>query len=112
MDEKLLAEARHAQERLINAKRDADVARADFHRAVRRLHLHGSSLRELAAELGWLNTAPGQDKPIRCSFCGKDRDRPADLAMVSAATARKTFAAICGECLALCGEILVEELGT
>src|SRR5580692_2993958 len=48
----LLAEARQAQERLIDAERDVEVARAEFHRAVRRLHLHGSSLRELAAGLG------------------------------------------------------------
>ena len=39
-------------ERLIDAERDAETARADFHRAVRRLHLHGASLRELAASLG------------------------------------------------------------
>src|SRR5580700_11513582 len=48
----LLAEARQAQERLIDAERDVEVARAEFHRAVRRLHLQGSSLRELAAGLG------------------------------------------------------------
>ena len=52
MDEALLAEARQAQERLIDAERDADVFRAEFHRAVRRLHLHGASLRELASGLG------------------------------------------------------------
>jgi ClpX C4-type zinc finger len=52
MDEDRLAEARRTQERLIDAERDAEVARADFHRAVRRLHLHGASLRELAAALG------------------------------------------------------------
>ena len=52
MDETLLAEARQAQERVIDAERDADVARAEFHRAVRRLHLHGASLRELASGLG------------------------------------------------------------
>jgi hypothetical protein len=52
MDETLLAEARQAQERLIDAERDADVARAEFHRAVRRLHLNGASLRELASGLG------------------------------------------------------------
>ena len=52
MDETLLAEARQAQERVIDAERDADVARAEFHRAVRRLHLHGASLRELASSLG------------------------------------------------------------
>jgi hypothetical protein len=52
MDEELLAEARRAQERLIDAERDAEVFRAEFHRAVRRLHLHGASLRELAGTLG------------------------------------------------------------
>ena len=52
MNDELLAEARQAQERLIDAERDVEVARAEFHRAVRRLHLHGSSLRELAANLG------------------------------------------------------------
>ena len=52
MNGELLTEARQAQERLIDAERDVEVARAEFHRAVRRLHLHGSSLRELAAGLG------------------------------------------------------------
>jgi hypothetical protein len=52
MDEELLAEARRAEERLIDAERDAEVFRAEFHRAVRRLHLHGASLRELAGALG------------------------------------------------------------
>lgn len=52
MNTELLTEARQAQERLIDAERDVEVARAEFHRAVRRLHLHGSSLRELAAGLG------------------------------------------------------------
>src|SRR5487761_1293568 len=52
MNGELLAEARQAQGRLIDAERDVEVARAEFHRAVRRLHLHGSSLRELAAGLG------------------------------------------------------------
>jgi hypothetical protein len=52
LDEELLAAARHAQERLIEAEHDAEVARAEFHRAVRRLHLHGGSLRELAQALG------------------------------------------------------------
>jgi hypothetical protein len=52
MNSELLAEVRQAQERLIDAERDVEVARAEFHRAVRRLHLQGSSLRELAAGLG------------------------------------------------------------
>ena len=94
MDEDLLAEARQAQERLIDAERDADVARAEFHRAVRRLHLHGASLRDLAAGLGlshqrvhqiveeaggsrrWLRARSGwrPDRTLlNCTFCGKNQ---------------------------------------
>ena len=95
MDEALLAEARQAQERLIDAERDADVFRAEFHRAVRRLHLHGASLRELASSLGlshqrvhqivesaggsrrWLRRDPVRPDPamLHCTFCGKDQKR-------------------------------------
>jgi hypothetical protein len=93
MDETLLAEARQAQDRLIDAERDADVARAEFHRAVRRLHLHGASLRELASGLGlshqrvhqiveaaggsrrWLRRDRVRPDPalLHCTFCGKDQ---------------------------------------
>jgi hypothetical protein len=52
VDDELLAEAKRARARLIDAERDVEVARAEFHRAVRRLHLHGASLRELALGLG------------------------------------------------------------
>lgn len=104
MDSDLLAEARRAQERLIDAERDADVARADFHRAVRRLHLHGASLRELAGALGlshqrvhqivesaggsrrWLRQhGPGRRDPddqaprSACTFCGQDRTQTPKL---------------------------------
>jgi transposase-like protein len=95
MDEALLAEARQAQERLIDAERDADVFRAEFHRAVRRLHLHGASLRELASGLGlshqrvhqivesaggsrrWLRRDRVRPDPglLHCTFCGKDQKR-------------------------------------
>ena len=101
MNGELLAEARHAQERLIDAERDADVARAEFYRAVRRLHLNGASLRELAASLGlshqrvhqiveeaggsrrWIRTRQDTSQDTRrdprrlaqdhlsCTFCGK-----------------------------------------
>jgi ClpX C4-type zinc finger protein len=99
MDSDLLAEARRAQERLIDAERDADVARADFHRAVRRLHLHGASLRELAGTFGlshqrvhqivesaggsrrWLRGShKGRPAPqVACTFCGRDRAQGAKL---------------------------------
>jgi hypothetical protein len=95
MDETLLAEARQARDRLIDAERDADVARAEFHRAVRRLHLHGASLRELASGLGlshqrvhqiveaaggsrrWLRRDRVRPDPalLHCTFCGKDQKR-------------------------------------
>ena len=99
MDDELLAEARRAQERLIDAERDAEVARADFHRAVRRLHLHGASLRELAAGLGlshqrvhqivesaggsrrWVRRRDeGRPQPlVACTFCGHQRAEAGEL---------------------------------
>ncbi len=114
MDETLLADARQAQERLIDAERDADVARADFHRAVRRLHLHGASLRELAGTFGLshqrvhqiVESAGGSRRWLRghresrpapqvaCTFCGQGR-----------AQARKLIAGphvyICDDCVVL-----------
>jgi hypothetical protein len=205
MNSELLAQARQAQERLIDAERDVEVARAEFHRAVRRLHLHGSSLRELAAGLGlshqrvhqiveeaggsrrWIrirdggqsqsqnrsqagrsrthqhrlsctfcgktqnqvrkliagpgvyicdgcialaasvirsghtartvlgaiDAVPGEQTGVQCSFCGKDRGQIDRVAFMPEVTVERTSAspAICAECLALCSEIIIEELG-
>jgi len=194
MNDELLAEARQARERLIDAERDAEVARAEFHRAVRRLHLHGSSLRELAASLGlshqrvhqiveeaggsrrWvrvggrgktqngglliactfcgksqdevrkliagpgvyicdgcvgvaekvlgsgraagtalgdITVVPEQRSGVQCSFCGKNRGQVAAVAVMPEVTVDRTStsAAVCSECLALCDEIIAEELG-
>ena len=192
MNDELLAEARRAQERLIDAERDADVARAEFYRAVRRLHLHGSSLRELAASLGlshqrvhqiveeaggsrrWvrvgaqrrrpdpgllacsfcgkqqnevrkliagpgvyicdrcidlavdvitsgraartalgaMDNVPEEQSGVRCNFCGKDRGQVERVAIMPEVTVERTSssAAVCSECLVLCGEIITEEL--
>jgi hypothetical protein len=192
MNDDLLAEARQAQERLVDAERDVEVARAEFHRAVRRLHLHGSSLRELAANLGlshqrvhqiveeaggsrrWvrgparrrrpdplllactfcgkqqdevrkliagpgvyicdgcidlavdvitsgraartvlgaMNNVPEEQSGVRCNFCGKDRGQVERVALMPGVTVERTSssAAICSECLMLCGEIITEEL--
>jgi hypothetical protein len=52
IDDQLLEQARTAEARLIDAERDAEVTRAEFHRAVRRLQLAGGSLREIAYVLG------------------------------------------------------------
>jgi hypothetical protein len=130
VDEDLLAEARQAQERLIDAERDADVARAEFYRAVRRLHLHGSSLRELAASLGlshqrvyqiveeaggsrrWLRaratdrasaraTGRRDRQLLACTFCGKSQKQ-----------VRKLIAGpgvyICDGCIGLAGRVARE----
>ena len=169
------------------------MARAEFHRAVRRLHLHGSSLRELAANLGlshqrvhqiveeaggsrrWVRVRDGargrsrelllactfcgkpqnkvrkliagpgvyicdgcidlavdvitsghaartafgvmsnvteEQSGVRCNFCGKDRGQVERVAIMPEVTVERTSsnAAVCSECLVLCGEIITEEL--
>jgi ClpX C4-type zinc finger len=121
MNDDLLAEARQAQERLIDAERDVEVARAEFNRSVRRLHLHGSSLRELAANLGlshqrvhqiveeaggsrrWARVRDGRSRTpspqLECTFCGKEQNQ-----------VRKLIAGpgvyICDGCVALAGNVL------
>jgi ClpX C4-type zinc finger len=89
LDSDLLGQARAAEARVIDAERDAEVARAEFHRAVRRLQVAGGSLREIAQALGlshqrvhqiveatggsrsWRRGRPGSGELLLCSFCGK-----------------------------------------
>ena len=52
VDTDLLAAARTAAGRLADLERDAHTARADYHHAVRRLHLAGAPLRDVAQALG------------------------------------------------------------
>jgi hypothetical protein len=185
LDEGLLDQAKAAEERVIDAEHGAEVARAEFHRAVRRLQLAGGSLREIAEALGlshqrvhqivegaggarpWRRViGRGKGEPgtmLKCSFCGKHQKQIRKLiagpgvyicnecieradrviangeviatplsAMKSvgedkdAATVKCSFCgkrrhqvsglaaaarvAICTECLALCHEIITEEL--
>jgi hypothetical protein len=96
MDEELLAAARRAQEQLIEADHAAETAKAEFHRAVRRLHLSGASLRELAAALELshqrvhqiVETAGGGRRwgrrrqlppDLACSFCGRPQRKTRKL---------------------------------
>ena len=51
LDRELLDKARAAGAALADADRQALLARADYHTAVRRLHLAGGSLREIAQSL-------------------------------------------------------------
>ena len=52
LDEQLLAKARAQGKNFADAERDAVLSRADYHAAVRRLHLAGASLREISEALG------------------------------------------------------------
>jgi hypothetical protein len=90
IDPGLLDQAKTAEGRLIDAEHAADVARADFHRAVRRLQFAGGSAREIADALKlshqrvhqivasarggrrWRRSTTG-DQLLRCSFCGADQ---------------------------------------
>jgi AraC-like DNA-binding protein len=95
VDPDLLKAARDAQARLVDADRAMDIARAEFRHSVRRMHLGGGSLREIADALGlshqrvhqiveeaggarptWRSFArrgPARDDRLvpECSFCGK-----------------------------------------
>jgi ClpX C4-type zinc finger len=94
LHQELLDEARAAEARLIDAERAADIARAEFHHALRRLQLSGGSLREIAEALGlshqrvhqivegaggarpWRRAGRRADDPgttLKCSFCGKQQ---------------------------------------
>jgi hypothetical protein len=80
MDERLLAEARQAQERLADAEHDAEVARGKFRFAVRRVAVRSSRPEDIAAALGLSNTElqeildEGRERAranvLACSFCG------------------------------------------
>jgi ribosomal protein L37AE/L43A len=95
IDRDLLEQAKAAEMRVIDAEHNAEVARADFHHAIRRLQLAGASLREIAAALGlshqrvhqivegaggsrrWRRggrTGENRSEELHCcSFCGKSQ---------------------------------------
>jgi hypothetical protein len=89
LDSGLLAQARAAEARVFDAEYNAEVARTEFHRAIRRLQLAGGSLREIAEQFGlshqrvhqiveatggsrrWRGGQAGSCELLSCSFCGK-----------------------------------------
>jgi hypothetical protein len=96
LEPEMFAAASAAEERLIEAEHKAAIARADFQRAVRRLHLSGGSLREIASEFGLSHQRVHQivedagggrhwrkrkDKgePRACSFCGRPQRKSRQL---------------------------------
>ena len=126
VDDELLAAARAAHERLVESERAADLARAEFRYAVRKLHLAGASLREVGEALhfshqrvhqlvqeaggggpgwrGWRSFTVGGGRsrpaPLACSFCGKPRESVGKL------IAGPGGVAICDACAAKAGQVL------
>lgn len=119
LDESLLDQAKTAQARVIDAEHEAEVARAEFHRAVRHLQLAGGSLREIADALGlshqrvhqivesaggsrrWRSRRPAGEKPA-CSFCGRDQKH-------TKALIGGPGAYICDRCIPRADEALASE---
>ncbi|MGK9236119.1 hypothetical protein KXS07_30150 [Inquilinus limosus] len=90
IDDHLLAEARGAEERVRSLEQEIRKARTEYERAVRRIHVEGASLREIAEALGlshqrvhqliglrpqawwafWRGGSRETEPPGGCSFCG------------------------------------------
>src|SRR3954453_22746387 len=94
LDDMLLAEAEQARDRMETAQDELESARAQYHRAIRRLHASGGTLREIAEALALSHqrvhqvveggsmidpTATPKDGLIRCSFCHVDQKRTKKL---------------------------------
>ena len=110
LDAELLRQAKAAEARVIDAEHAAEIARSDFHRAVRRLQLAGGSLREIADALGlshqrvhqivegaggsrsWRKGRIPPDDLLRCSSCGKTQKQVKKLIAGPGVY-------ICGECV-------------
>lgn len=97
IDEGLLSAAREAGARAVDAEREANVATADYHRAIRRLQLSGATMREIASALNlshqrvqqivdaygggrrWRRRKPAETEILVCTFCGTDRRKTKNL---------------------------------
>ncbi|HEY8078134.1 MAG TPA: ClpX C4-type zinc finger protein [Labilithrix sp.] len=120
LDEALLTRARAKHDDLRHAEKKVDMARADFHYAVRRLHLAGASIREVAHAIGishqrvqqivqaaggtwWSRMWRGRNvRPdMTCSFCGLP---PSALAKLLAGPAVH----ICDACVARAEDALFD----
>lgn len=118
LDDRLLHEARAAASRWSETLDQAELAKADYHRAVRQLHLAGGSLREIAEALdlshqrvhqmveeaggtaGWKpRQKAGAD--ISCSFCGATK-----LEVTRLVAGPGVF--ICDGCVTLSGQVIEE----
>jgi ClpX C4-type zinc finger len=95
LEDHLLNQARDASDRLARSQQAMDDARTDYHQAVRRLHLAGGSLRDIAEALelsyqrvhqiiqgtgglpDWRQRKRTSDPA--CSFCGCEQPDPAKI---------------------------------
>jgi hypothetical protein len=121
IDPKLLAKAQAAGARLAAAEREALLQRAEYHTAIRRLHLGGASLREIAHTLALshqrvqqiVKAAGGtwwqrmwrtrtQRRDAVCTFCERP---PSELAKLLSGP--NVF--ICDACVALAERTLAGE---
>jgi ClpX C4-type zinc finger len=113
INDQLLNKARAAATRLAHAEGEVDAARAEYHAVVRRIHLAGAPLREIAQELGLshqrvqqiVDAAGGSwwrrvwrsrnaTRGLACTFCGDSADTVARLI-----AGPKVF--ICGSCVTM-----------
>jgi ClpX C4-type zinc finger len=117
LDAGLLSHAKAAEARVIDAEHRAEVARADFHQAVRRLQLAGGSLREIADALNlshqrvhqivegaggsrrWRGRRTADGKLQYCTFCGRDQKHVKTLIAGPGVY-------ICDKCIRLAGLVL------
>jgi hypothetical protein len=116
-DGNLLDQAKEAGARLAAAERDVLLARADYHAAIRRLHLAGTSLRDIAQALSlshqrvqqvvsaaggswwqvWRRRRAARDAV--CTWCGRP---PGEVAKLIAGP--KIF--ICDSCVAAAEQVM------
>ncbi len=117
-----LKKAEAAAAALREAERHADLARAEYHTAIRRLHLAGGSLREIAAALRlshqrvqqiveeaggtwwqriWRTRQPKRDTV--CTFCGRP---PSEVSRLIAGP----NVYICNACTADAGHVLSQHV--
>jgi hypothetical protein len=123
VDEELLKAAREAGARAVDAEREAEVAKAEYHHAIRHLQLSGATMREIASALNlshqrvqqivdahgggrrWRRRETSDTESLVCSFCSTDQR-----------TCKKLVAGpgihICDRCIQHAGRIVAGHLRT
>ena len=118
VDKSLLRGAREAGARWLDGQRRAELAKADYHHAIRRLHFAGASLREIAEALhishqrvhqiieatggtrDWKPRKSAATDPA-CTFCGLPK-----VAVTKLIAGPGVY--ICDSCLTLAQQIVAE----